>query len=331
MATNRLPRLIWEQLTSFLPPVYLYEVHCIIGEDLVDQTLELKSEIISILELANNDESLQLVFLNSPTHPVDEKCFSSLNFYVTEKSKQENPDQVIDGLNEKSELECCIQTIRNALLTEISSLKTYLQDIQNSFLANFNKPKYEQENISHSRKIDSTLSKSKTVHKNSVTNKKLSCGLEFLLGQDSLNGLLYNPTIPYSPRFSSSQSSVDNSSSPSSSRAICQLSTAKVNKINKNIDNKKRETKQLQNGKNPKLTEQVCVPVILNPLKPNSAKQLKQSFSVNKFQTTNQRLSEPYSNRSFSVERNFPDYNRCNSAQRFRQMILKARQESENC
>lgn len=30
---------------SCLPPVHFYEARCIIGEDLIDQTLELKSEV----------------------------------------------------------------------------------------------------------------------------------------------------------------------------------------------------------------------------------------------------------------------------------------------
>ncbi|XP_018646539.1 hypothetical protein Smp_163280 [Schistosoma mansoni] len=217
MALSRLPRLIWEQIMSSLPPVHIYEVRCIIGEDLIDQTLELKSEIVSVLELANNNESFPPFSLDSSNSSADVEYFSLLYLNATEKSKQDNPYQAFDGLKEKSELDYYTQKIRNYILAEISYLKTYLQNIQNSLLENFSTINHEQENINQTPRVDSILSKPRTIQNNSITNQKLSCGLEFLLSQNSINELLDNSNVPCSPISLSTPSSIDTSSSSFSS------------------------------------------------------------------------------------------------------------------
>lgn len=93
-----------------------------------------------------------------------------------------------------------------------------------------------------------------------------------------------------------------------------------------------RDTKQLQNDTNQKFDEQIHLPDISNSLTPNSFKQLKQkSYLINKSQLTNQNvLYKSDSNQLCNIKQIYSNDNRYNSAQKFRQMILKARQDSGN-
>uniref|UniRef100_A0A5K4FG17 Uncharacterized protein n=2 Tax=Schistosoma mansoni TaxID=6183 RepID=A0A5K4FG17_SCHMA len=370
MALSRLPRLIWEQIMSSLPPVHIYEVRCIIGEDLIDQTLELKSEIVSVLELANNNESFPPFSLDSSNSSADVEYFSLLYLNATEKSKQDNPYQAFDGLKEKSELDYYTQKIRNYILAEISYLKTYLQNIQNSLLENFSTINHEQENINQTPRVDSILSKPRTIQNNSITNQKLSCGLEFLLSQNSINELLDNSNVPCSPISLSTPSSIDTSSSSFSSSKPKTKSihdtlplhqnsnhctqtqmlsiknsktiTNSINILRKSITTYKlstSETKQLQNDTNQKLNEQIHLPLILNSskqlkqqLQPSQQQQQQQQqfYSINKSQLINPNLLKSSTNQLYNLKQIHSNYNQYNSAQKFRQMIIKLRQENEN-
>ncbi|CAH8641446.1 unnamed protein product [Schistosoma intercalatum] len=363
MALSCLSRLIWEQIMSCLPPVHFYEARCIIGEDLIDQTLELKSEIISVLELANNNDSFLPTSLDSSNCPTDVEYFTFLYLNSIEKSKHNNPDQTFDGLKEESELEYYTRKIRNAILAEISHLKTYLQNIQNSLLENFSTLNHEQENISQTLQADSVSSKPKPVHNNSVTNQKLSCGLEFLLSQNSINGLLSNSNVPCSSVSLSNRSSSDTSSSSSLSSKSKRKSIHDSLSLHQNLNNCRQmqmlslennkaitnsnnvlrksittyklstlETKQLQSDTNQKFDEQIHLPDISNSLTSNSFKQLKQkSYLINKSQLINQNvLYKSDSTQLCNIKQIYSNDNRYNSAQKFRQMILKARQDSGN-
>ncbi|CAI2736287.1 unnamed protein product [Schistosoma spindalis] len=362
MALSCLPRLIWEQIMSSLPPVHIYEARCIIGEDLIDQTLELKSEVISVIELANNNDSFLPTSLDSSSCSTDVEYFSFLYLNAIEKSKQDNLNQAFDGLKEESELEYYTQKMRNAILAEISQLKTYLQNIQNSLLENFSTINHEQENINQTIQVDSISSKPRTIHNNSITNQKMSCGLEFLLSQNSINGLPNDSNVPCSSLSLSTRSSSDTSSSSSSSNkpkrktihdsfslhqnsnhcTQMQMLSLENNKTitnsiyvqRKSITTYKSsisETTQLKNDTNQKFDKQIHLPVISNSLTSNSFKQLKQqSYLINKSQSTNQILYESDPNKLCNIKQIYSNYNRYNSAQKFRQMILKARQESGN-
>ncbi|KAK4474510.1 hypothetical protein MN116_001658 [Schistosoma mekongi] len=376
MTLSRFPCLIWEQLVSFLPPVHHYEIRCIIGEDLIDQTLELKSEIISALELTNNNEESAISYFSKCS--VDLGCFASIYFEATQGSGQNGSNQVVSDLKEKSELERHIQIIRSAILTEITNLKTYSQNIQSFLLRTFNKSHCEYENTNRpSQVVDSAISKSKVLNCDSMIQKKQTQdsfdGLKFLPNKNSINELHCNRTSPCSS-VSSSQSFAGTSSSNRTMRKsvinnslshqnlshFCtekQKVTSEISKTTVNDhsssqksivthklpdsevskernNNQFDEMKKLQNGINQNLDEQVHLPIILNSLTPNHSKQSQQSFPMNKTQFTNENPFETNPNKSVVNQGtigNCRNCNRYNSAQRFRQMILKARQESGNC
>ncbi|VDP67576.1 unnamed protein product [Schistosoma mattheei] len=225
-------------------------------------------------------------------------------------------------------------------------------------MENFSTLNHEQENISQTLQVDSISFKPKPVHNISITNQKLSCGLEFLLSQNSINGLLSSSDVPCSSVSLSNRSSSENSSSSSSSskskrksvhdslslhqnsnhcRQMQMLSlennktiTNSNNVLRKSITTYKLSTseiKQLQNDTNQKFDEQIHLPDISN-----SFKQLKQkSYLINKSQLINQNvLYKSDSNKLCNIKQIYSNDNRYNSAQKFRQMILKARQDSGN-
>nr|AAW25817.1 SJCHGC00897 protein [Schistosoma japonicum] len=377
MTLSRFPCLIWEQIVGILPPVHHYEIRCIIGEDLIDQTLELKSEIISTLELANNNEELAISHFTKCS--VDLECFASIYLEAAQRSKQNGSNQVVSNFKEKSEVEHHIPdnkkcyTYRNLqfenLLTEYSDFLLRTLNTSHSEYKNANRP---------SELMDPTLSQSKVLDCNLMIQKKQThdsiFSLEFFSNKDSISELHCNRT-PLCSSVSSSRSSADTSSSSSSNRIMkksvinnslslhqnlshCCTEKQKLtsamsktvlndhslsqksvlthkpldSKVSKERNNNQSdEAKKSKNGISQNFDDHVHLPVIFNSLTPNYSKQSKQSFPMSKTQFTNENPFETNPNKSVVDQRtkgNLCISNRYNLAQRFRQMILKARQES---
>ncbi|CAH8669845.1 unnamed protein product [Heterobilharzia americana] len=382
MTKIKFPPLIWEQLVSFLPTSHLYEVRSILGEDIVDQTVELKCEVISFLEIVKDSALATKSFQVTAPHPsacpeyaADIRRFATLYLGDTNKKlKQEIKNQVTYHLKDESELENSIKRIRDGLSKEVSYLEKYLQDMQNSLLKLFDTSNYRDERENRPCQVYSALPVPSTICNTTDAQKQvheLSCGLEFLLSQNSVDKVLPKSVSPYSPTCyappsagASSSSSNTTMNNPTTDPLVSHqnssyhtkpqripwkkskdgsnpnaeiYSSTNVHKLPGSEGNRGEGSislECLENGTNEKSNGSVTLSTILNSATNKSYGQLKQSqdsFYINQSQLNNRTLLTSSSEKSYTRFAGNKNCHSCchfNSAQRFRQMILKARQES---